>query len=148
MAQVLQVNARRETGRKAQMQNISAAKAVADVVRTTLGPRSMLKMILDASGGIVMTNDGNAILREIDVTRCINEVQQIVLTVRCTVGECNRVALDGNAPFTLDVHRVEHLVAELTLRNATTGLDQPIGQSRLTMINMGDNAKIPNMFHT
>ena len=68
MAQVLQVNARRETGRKAQMQNISAAKAVADVVRTTLGPRSMLKMILDASGGIVMTNDGNAILREIDVT--------------------------------------------------------------------------------
>ena len=50
------------------MQNISAAKAVADVVRTTLGPRSMLKMILDASGGIVMTNDGNAILREIDVT--------------------------------------------------------------------------------
>ena len=66
--QVLQVNARRETGRKAQMQNISAAKAVADVVRTTLGPRSMLKMILDASGGIVITNDGNAILREIDVT--------------------------------------------------------------------------------
>jgi len=47
--QVLQVNARRETGRKAQMQNISAAKAVSDVVRTTLGPRSMLKMILDAS---------------------------------------------------------------------------------------------------
>ena len=57
--QVLQVNARRETGRKAQMQNISAAKAVSDVVRTTLGPRSMLKMILDASGGIVITNDGN-----------------------------------------------------------------------------------------
>ena len=50
------------------MQNISAAKAVSDVVRTTLGPRSMLKMILDASGGIVITNDGNAILREIDVT--------------------------------------------------------------------------------
>ena len=66
--QVLQVNAKRETGRKAQQQNIQAAKAVSDVVRTTLGPRSMLKMILDASGGIVITNDGNAILREIDVT--------------------------------------------------------------------------------
>ena len=47
--------------------NIAAAKAVADIVRTTLGPRSMLKMILDPMGGIVMTNDGNAILREIDV---------------------------------------------------------------------------------
>lgn len=45
-----------------------AAKAVADIVRTTLGPRAMLKMILDANGGIVLTNDGNAILREIDVS--------------------------------------------------------------------------------
>jgi len=37
-------------------------------VRTTLGPKSMLKMLLDPMGGIVLTNDGNAILREIDVT--------------------------------------------------------------------------------
>lgn len=36
-------------------------------MRTTLGPRAMLKMLLDANGGIVLTNDGNAILREIDV---------------------------------------------------------------------------------
>jgi T-complex protein 1 subunit gamma len=41
---------------------------MADVVRTTLGPRSMLKMLLDPVGGIVLTNDGNAILREIEVT--------------------------------------------------------------------------------
>jgi len=64
---VLQNNTKRETGKKAQMSNIKAAKAVADVVRTTLGPNSMLKMLLDPMGGIVMTNDGNAILREIDV---------------------------------------------------------------------------------
>jgi len=43
-------------------------QAVADIIRTTLGPRSMLKMLLDPMGGIVITNDGNAILREIDVT--------------------------------------------------------------------------------
>jgi T-complex protein 1 subunit gamma len=49
------------------MNNIAAAKAVADIVRTTLGPKSMLKMLLDPMGGIVITNDGNAILREIDV---------------------------------------------------------------------------------
>mmetsp|Transcript_11402 Transcript_11402/g.52957 ORF Transcript_11402/g.52957 Transcript_11402/m.52957 type:complete len:569 (+) Transcript_11402:74-1780(+) len=65
---VMNTNTKRETGRKAQLNNIAAAKAVADIIRTTLGPRSMLKMILDASGGIVLTNDGNAILREIDVT--------------------------------------------------------------------------------
>lgn len=40
---------------------------MADIIRTCLGPRAMLKMVLDAMGGIVLTNDGNAILREIDV---------------------------------------------------------------------------------
>jgi len=40
-------------------------QAVADIVRTTLGPSSMLKMLLDPMGGIVMTNDGNSILREV-----------------------------------------------------------------------------------
>lgn len=64
---VLQNNTKREQGKKAQLSNIKAAKAVADVVRTTLGPNSMLKMLLDPMGGIVMTNDGNSILREIDV---------------------------------------------------------------------------------
>lgn len=58
-------NTKRETGRKAQLGNIEAAKAIADVIRTCLGPRAMLKMLMDPMGGIVMTNDGNAILREV-----------------------------------------------------------------------------------
>jgi len=64
---VLNQNSQREQGSKAQLANIRAAKAVADIIRTTLGPKSMLKMLLDPMGGIVLTNDGNAILREIDV---------------------------------------------------------------------------------
>ena len=64
---ILNPNAKREQGKKAQAANIKAAKAVSDIVRTTLGPKSMLKMLLDPMGGIVLTNDGNAILREIDV---------------------------------------------------------------------------------
>lgn len=65
---VLNQNTKRETGKKAQYGNIVAAKTVADIIRTTLGPRSMLKMLLDPNGGIVLTNDGHAILREIDVS--------------------------------------------------------------------------------
>uniref|UniRef100_A0A7N8Y9S7 T-complex protein 1 subunit gamma n=1 Tax=Mastacembelus armatus TaxID=205130 RepID=A0A7N8Y9S7_9TELE len=42
-------------------------QTIADVIRTCLGPRAMMKMLLDPTGGIVMTNDGNAILREIQV---------------------------------------------------------------------------------
>ncbi|ODV91837.1 hypothetical protein CANCADRAFT_30152 [Tortispora caseinolytica NRRL Y-17796] len=58
----------RQVGRKAQISVITAAKAVADIVRTCLGPKAMLKMLLDPMGGIVLTNDGHAILREIEVS--------------------------------------------------------------------------------
>ena len=64
---VLNVETERENGRKAQLSNIQAGKAVASIVKSTLGPKAMLKMMLDPIGGICMTNDGNAILREIDV---------------------------------------------------------------------------------
>lgn len=64
---VLNKNTKRETGRRAQKSNIQAAVNVASIIRSTLGPKAMLKMLLDPMGGIVMTNDGNAILREIDV---------------------------------------------------------------------------------
>ncbi|KAI9259502.1 T-complex protein 1 subunit gamma [Phascolomyces articulosus] len=64
---VMNTNMEREQGRKAQLSNITAAKTVADVIRTSLGPQSMLKMLLDPMGGILLTNDGNSILREIEV---------------------------------------------------------------------------------
>ena len=51
----------RQTGRPAQLANIRAARAVASIIRTTLGPQSMLKMLLDPMGSIVLTNDGHAI---------------------------------------------------------------------------------------
>lgn len=64
---VLSQGTKRDSGRKIQEENIQAAKAVGDLVRTCLGPKAMLKMLMDPMGGIVMTNDGNAILREITV---------------------------------------------------------------------------------
>ena len=42
--------------------------SVADIIRSCLGPKAMLKMILDPMGGIALTNDGHAILREIEVS--------------------------------------------------------------------------------
>ncbi|KAF4584333.1 T-complex protein 1 subunit gamma [Ophiocordyceps camponoti-floridani] len=58
----------RQVGRRAQLSNIAAAKTVADIIRSCLGPKAMLKMLLDPMGGIVLTNDGHAILREIEVS--------------------------------------------------------------------------------
>ncbi|CAF0775770.1 unnamed protein product [Didymodactylos carnosus] len=72
---VLNANTRRDQGKKAQFSNIYAAKTIADTIRTCLGPRAMLKMVLDPMGGIVLTNDGNAILREsmIEISRTQDE---------------------------------------------------------------------------
>lgn len=64
---MLSQNMKSESGRKVQHGNIHAAKTIADVIRTCLGPKSMLKMLMDPMGGVVITNDGNAILREIQV---------------------------------------------------------------------------------
>lgn len=64
---VMNTKVKKEEGRKVQLDNINAAKCVADIIRTCLGPRAMLKMLMDPMGGIVMTSDGNAILREIVV---------------------------------------------------------------------------------
>ncbi|MFH7880777.1 MAG: thermosome subunit beta [Candidatus Aenigmatarchaeota archaeon] len=57
----------RTTGRDAQRNNIAAAKAVADIVRTTLGPKGMDKMLVDSIGDITITNDGVTILEEMEV---------------------------------------------------------------------------------
>ncbi|MEM0333076.1 MAG: thermosome subunit beta [Candidatus Aenigmatarchaeota archaeon] len=57
----------RSTGRDAQRNNIAAAKAVADIVRTTLGPKGMDKMLVDSIGDITITNDGVTILEEMEV---------------------------------------------------------------------------------
>jgi thermosome len=64
---VLREGTERERGKGAASNNIAAARAVADTVRTTLGPRGMDKMLVDSMGDITITNDGVTILKEIDV---------------------------------------------------------------------------------
>ncbi|MDM7934196.1 MAG: thermosome subunit alpha, partial [Methanothrix sp.] len=64
---ILKEGSRRETGKDAQHKNILAAKAVAEAVRTTLGPKGMDKMLIDSSGDVTITNDGATILREMDI---------------------------------------------------------------------------------
>jgi len=54
-------------GKTAHNNNIMAAKAVADAVRSTLGPKGMDKMLVDSMGDIVITNDGATILKELDI---------------------------------------------------------------------------------
>jgi thermosome len=64
---VLRAGGERAKGGEAQSANISAAKAVAAAVRTTLGPKGMDKMLVDSLGDVVITNDGVTILKEMDI---------------------------------------------------------------------------------
>src|SRR5208337_5036039 len=64
---VLKEGTEREQGKSATSNNIAAARAVADTVRTTLGPRGMDKVLVDSMGDITITNDGVTILKEVVV---------------------------------------------------------------------------------
>ena len=64
---IMSEDAERTSGEDAQSANISAGKAVAESVRTTLGPRGMDKMLVSDSGDVVITNDGATILDEMDI---------------------------------------------------------------------------------
>jgi thermosome len=64
---VLKEGTTRNRGREAQRNNMMAARVVGEVLKTTLGPRGMDKMLVDSLGDITITNDGAAILNEIEV---------------------------------------------------------------------------------
>ncbi|HDI07270.1 MAG TPA: thermosome subunit [Candidatus Bathyarchaeota archaeon] len=64
---ILKEGTSRRRGRDAQRNNIMAARIISEILRTTLGPRGMDKMLIDSLGDITITNDGAAILDEMDV---------------------------------------------------------------------------------
>ena len=64
---ILKEGTKREKGKGAQSNNIMAARAISDAVKSTLGPKGMDKMLVDSMGDVVVTNDGATILKEIDV---------------------------------------------------------------------------------
>jgi len=64
---ILKEGTSRSRGREAQRNNIMAARIIGEVLKTTLGPRGMDKMLIDSLGDITITNDGAAILDEIEV---------------------------------------------------------------------------------
>ena len=64
---ILKEGSTRNRGRDAQRSNITAAIIVSEVVKSTLGPRGMDKMLVDSLGDVTVTNDGATVLDEVDV---------------------------------------------------------------------------------
>ncbi|ELY46307.1 thermosome [Natronorubrum sulfidifaciens JCM 14089] len=64
---VLSEDSQRTSGKDAQSMNVQAGKAVAESVRTTLGPKGMDKMLVDSTGNVIVTNDGVTLLSEMEI---------------------------------------------------------------------------------
>ncbi len=69
------------------------ANTISSLLKTTLGPRSMLKMILDNQGRVIITNDGNCILREIDLKNPIAKSLTLVISTPSIVRTASRPSL-------------------------------------------------------
>lgn len=95
---ILKEGTKREKGMEAKLDNIFAAKAVADAVRSTLGPRGMDKMLVTASGDIIITNDGATIAKDMDVqhpaARMMVEVAK-TMDQECGDGTTTAMVLTG-----------------------------------------------------
>ena len=85
---VLKESALQQKGRDAQKNNIAAAKLVADLVKTSLGPRGLDKMLVDSLGDVTITNDGATILKEIDAQHQADKMMvEVSKTIDTEVGD-------------------------------------------------------------
>jgi thermosome len=109
---ILRQDTRRERGRDALANNIMAARAVAGIVQSTLGPKGMDKMLVDSVGEITVTNDGVTILREMEIE---HPAAKMVVEAAKTQ---NKEVGDGTTTVTI-------LTGEL-LKNAEELMDQGI----------------------
>jgi len=109
---ILPEGAIRTTGKDAQRNNIAAAKAVADAIRSVLGPKGMDKMLVDSIGDIVITNDGVTILEEMEIEHPAAKMMvEVAKTQNEEVGDGTTTAV---------------IIAGELLKNAEALLDQNI----------------------
>ncbi len=91
---ILPEDTKRTSGKDAQRNNIAAAKAVAQCVRTTLGPKGMDKMIVDSLGDVIVTNDGVTILKEMQIEHpAAKMVVEVAQTQEDAVGDGTTTAV-------------------------------------------------------
>ena len=79
--------------------------------------------------------------------RCIDQVEIEGLSPGVRIRQAHGLALDRDAPFPLDVHRVEDLVAEIPVFHQADVLDQTVGQGGFPVIDVGNDAEVSYVIH-
>ena len=85
------------------------------------------------------------LVREIDVSRRIDQVEDVDLAVVGLVGQANRVRLDGDAALALEVHAVEDLRLHLARLERARHLEKAVGQRRLAVVDVGDDREVADV---
>jgi hypothetical protein len=83
------------------------------------------------------------LVAEVDVAGCVDEVEPVALAVARRVLQADGAGLDGDPLLTLEVHRVEDLARHLPRVDRVGQLEQPVGQGRLAVIDVGDDREVP-----
>jgi len=141
---VLREGTTRERGKGAQANNIQAALAISDAVRSTLGPKGMDKMLVDSMGDVTITNDGVTILKEVDVEHpAAKMIVEVAKTQdnECGDGTTTAVVLAGEllkkAQDLLD-SAVHPTVIANGYRMAATEAKSVLAKNSFTVKNLGD----------
>ena len=85
------------------------------------------------------------LIGEVHVTGRIDQIEDIVLAIARFVIEPHSLRLDGNSALALDVHGIEHLLLHLARLQPAGELNQPVGQRRFSMVDMGDDGEIADV---
>ena len=75
----------------------------------------------------------------------VDQVEHVVLAVLRLVVEAHGLRLDGDAALALDIHGIEHLLLHLAAVEPAGQLDQPVGERRFAVVDMGDDREIADM---
>jgi len=156
---ILKEGTQREQGKGATQNNIQAAKAVAEAIRTTLGPRGMDKMLVDSMGDVIITNDGVTILKEIDIehpaAKMIVEVAKTqdeecgdgTTTAVILAGEILKISeelIEQNVHPTI-ITQGYKLASEKAIETLTKISDKITSNDRNTLINIAETAMTGKM---
>ena len=85
------------------------------------------------------------LIGEVDMAGRVHQIEDIGLAVLGLVVQAHGLGLDGDAALALDIHGIEHLVLHLAVGQPARDLDQPVGQGRFAMVDMGDDGEIADM---
>jgi hypothetical protein len=103
-----------------------------------------LRSVDHQDGSFTCSQRAGYLVGEVHMPRSVDQVELVDIAVWGGVAHPDRVELDGDPPLPLQVHSIQQLLPHLALLDRTGGLDQPVGQRRFAVVDVGHDAEVPD----